>query len=218
MDKQITALLFDFDGTLADTNELILQSFEYVLNKYFPGQYADRQSILPFLGPTLNESFGELDPEKEELLVEEYRAWNLEMHDQLVAEYDQVTETIKQLKAKGLKLAIVSSKRTDMIEKGIRLLKLEGLFEVIIGQDSVTNPKPNAEPILLALQKLNVSKDEALMIGDNYHDIVGGQNAGVRTAGVAWALKGEAYLQSFEPDYMLGHITDLLAIVDGENQ
>jgi len=80
----------------------------------------------------------------------------------------------------------------------------------------VVNPKPDPEPILLALSRLNASKDEAIMIGDNYHDIEGGQNAGVRTAGVAWTAKGEEYLASFNPTYMLQHISDLLQMVEGQ--
>ena len=93
---------------------------------------------------------------------------------------------------------------------------MEGVFDVVIAMDDVTKTKPDPEPILLALERLGATADEALMIGDNYHDIVGGQNAGVRTAGVAWSAKGEDFLQTFNPDYMLQHISDLLQLVKGE--
>ena len=94
---------------------------------------------------------------------------------------------------------------------------MEGVFDVVIGMDDVTNAKPDPEPFYLALETIRSRlTEEALMIGDNYHDIVGGKNAGVRTAGVAWSAKGEAFLQTFNPDYMLHHISDLLAIVKGE--
>lgn len=216
MSKRIAALLFDFDGTLMDTNELIIQTFEHVLGKHYPGQY-DREKILPFMGPTLQETFDSIDPEKAAELIKEYRAWNEEMHDGLVHEFDGVSETLKALKARGLKIAIVSTKQSPMVKRGVKLLDVDkALFDVIIGLDHVTHAKPNPESILLALEQLGVSKDEALMIGDNYHDILGGKNAGVRTAGVAWTIKGEAYLQSFNPDYMLQHITDLLALVKEE--
>lgn len=216
MSKRITALLFDFDGTLMDTNELIIQTFEHVLNKHYPGQY-DRKDILPFMGPTLKDTFDSIDPKKAVELIKEYREWNEKMHDRLVHEFDGVSETLKALKAMGLKIAIVSTKQSPMVKRGVKLLDVdEALFDVIIGLDHVTHAKPDPESILLALEQLGVSKDEALMIGDNYHDIVGGKNAGVRTAGVAWTIKGEAYLQTFNPDFMLEHITDLLAIVKEE--
>jgi len=217
MVKKITTLLFDFDGTLLDTNELIFQSFEYVLDKYFPGQY-DREAISPFLGPTLKDTFDAVDLNNSELLCDEYRTWNKSMHDELSSEFDGVTETLLLLKEKGLKMAIVSTKKNDMVMRGLNLLKVADLFDVVIGLDDVKNPKPDPEPILLALNRLGADKTEALMIGDNFHDIEGGQNAGVRTAGVAWAAKGEAFLQTFNPDYMLQHISDLLEIVQGEEE
>lgn len=215
MAKPITTLLFDFDGTLLDTNELIIQTFQYVLGNHYPGRY-ERIDILPFLGPTLHESFDSIDPEKTEQLIVEYRAWNKSMHDELSSEFDGVSETMRLLKAAGMKMAIVSTKRTEMIMKGLELLDVEGVFDEVIAMDDVTRTKPDPEPILLALERLGATADEALMIGDNYHDIVGGKNAGVRTAGVAWSAKGEAFLQTFNPDYMLQHISELLELVKGE--
>ncbi|MHA6260740.1 pyrophosphatase PpaX [Sporosarcina sp. CAU 1771] len=217
MSKQITAILFDFDGTLMDTNELIVQTFEHVLGRHYPGKY-ERTDIYAFIGPTLEETFESINPEKSSQLIQEYRAWNEEMHDGLVHEFEGVSKTLKLLKEKGLKIAIVSTKQTAMVKRGVKLLDVdETLFDAIIGLDQVTHAKPNPESLLFALDKLGVSKEEALMVGDNYHDILGGQNAGVRTVGVAWALKGEAYLQTFNPDFMLHHISDILAIVEEES-
>jgi len=215
MAKKITTLLFDFDGTLLDTNELIIASFGHVLNKYFPGKYS-REDILPFLGPTLYDTFSSVDIENTEEMIKDYRSWNIAMHDELVNEFDGVKETLRLLRAQGLKMAIVSTKQNAVVMKGLNLLKVADLFDVVIGLDDVQNPKPHPEPVLLALTRLSSDKDEALMIGDNYHDIVGGQNAGVRTAGVAWSLKGEEFLQTYNPDFMLHHISDLLKIVKGE--
>ena len=215
MAKPFTTLLFDFDGTLLDTNELIIQSYQYVLDKHFPGRY-QRSDIIPFLGPTLADAFSSVDPQRVEEFIVEYRNWNKERHDELASEFDGVSKTLKQLKAAGMKMAIVSTKRSEMIFKGLDLLDADGVFDDVIGIDNVTKAKPDPEPILLALERLGATADEALMIGDNYHDIEGGKNAGVRTAGVAWSIKGEAFLQTFNPDYMLHHISDLLRIVKGE--
>ena len=216
MTKKLTTLLFDFDGTLLDTNELIFKTFEYVLEKYYPGKYG-RAEILPFLGPTLQETFNIVDPENADRLIREYREWNIANHDRLSVEFEGVSQTMRKLKSDGYKMAIVSTKRNDMIYKGLKLLDVEGVFDVVIGMDDVVNAKPDPEPILLALSRLNADGEEALMVGDNYHDIVGGQNAGVRTAAVAWSAKGEDFLQKYNPDYMLHHISDILTIVNGED-
>ncbi|MCZ8537505.1 pyrophosphatase PpaX [Paenisporosarcina quisquiliarum] len=212
--KPITTLLFDFDGTLLDTNELIIQTFLSVLGKRYPGRFT-KEDVLHFIGPSLKQTFDSIDETLTEELIKEYRAWNIEMHDQMAVEFDGVADTLRILKARGIKMAIVSTKKQDIIQRGLKLMGIEDIFEVVIALDDVVNPKPDPEPIVLALNRLNASKEEALMIGDNSHDIEGGQNAGVRTAGVAWTAKGEAYLATFNPTYMLQHITDLLEIVDG---
>lgn len=211
MTKEINTLLFDFDGTLLDTNELIIQTFIAVLGEHFPGRY-EREDILHFIGPSLEQTFESIDAERAVELTAQYRAINKQLHDELITEYDGVTETLRLLKARGIKMAIVSTKRSANIKRGLALMGIEEVFEHIISLDEVKNPKPDPEPILLALEKLGASKEEALMIGDNYHDIEGGKNAGVRTAGVAWSIKGEAFLASYEPDYMLQHISDLLEL------
>ncbi|WP_153731871.1 pyrophosphatase PpaX [Sporosarcina obsidiansis] len=213
--KPITTLLFDFDGTLADTNELIIATFQHVLEQHFPGRF-QREDILPFIGPSLHDTFSSIAPELTEQLITEYRVWNQANHDVLVNEFDGVADTLRQLHERGVKMAVVSTKKRDMVERGMRLIGIDPYFEVVIGLDDVTNAKPDPEPLMLALERLNSTPAEALMVGDNFHDILGGQNAGVRTAGVAWALKGEDYLQTFKPDFMLHHISDLFALLEGE--
>ncbi|MFJ5770380.1 pyrophosphatase PpaX [Psychrobacillus sp. NPDC093180] len=213
--KAYKALLFDFDGTLLDTNELIIQSFLHVLGEKFPGKY-DRDSVLPFLGPTLQETFHAINPELTESLMAAYREWNVQHHDDMVVPFDGVVETLYKLKEEGYKLAVVSTKRKEMIGRGINLMKCENLFDTIIGLDDVKNAKPDPEPIELALERLGVGKEDALMIGDNLHDIVGGQRAGVDTAAVAWSVKGEAFLATYLPTYMIHHISELLEIAKGQ--
>jgi pyrophosphatase PpaX len=211
--QPITTLLFDFDGTLLDTNELIIQSFLSVLGKRYPGRFT-REDVLHFIGPSLKQTFDGIDENLADELILEYRAWNFEMHDQMVVEFDGVSETLRLLKSRGIKMAIVSTKMHSGIVRGLKFMGLEDIFEIVIALDDVVNPKPDPEPILLALERLNATPQEALMIGDNSHDIEGGQNALVRTAGVSWTVKGEEYLATFKPTYMLKHISDLLEIVE----
>lgn len=208
----IKALLFDFDGTLLNTNDLIIQTFMHVLNERFPGQYSPKD-CLKFLGPSLKQTMSDIAPGEEDAMIAKYRKYNELHHDALVTQYPDVVPTLEQLKAMGLKLAIVSTKRNGMIDRGLSVLGANHLFDVRIGTDDVKNVKPDPEPVLLALERLGVNKEEAIMIGDNSHDIEAGHNAGIRAAGVAWAFKGPEYLQQFKPEYMLHHMTDLLDIV-----
>lgn len=214
--KNYKALLFDLDGTLLDTNELIIESFLHVLEETFPGKYS-REHVLPFLGPPLYETFDGIDPTLTETLTASYRKWNLERHDQMVVPFEGVVDTLRQLKQEGYKMAIVSTKRREMIDRGLQLMECENLFDTIVGFEDVTHTKPDPEPIQIALQRIGANKEDALMIGDNFHDIEGGQRAGVDTAGVAWSIKGEAHLATYNPTYMLHQMSDLLDIVKGQH-
>lgn len=212
MSTQINTILFDLDGTLIDTNELIIESFLYTLGSYYPDKYK-REDILPFMGPTLRETFEVINPEKVDEMIEMYREFNIRNHDLLVKEFSGVFETVEQLKQAGFKIGIVTTKVLKTVEKGLKLSKLDQFFDVIVALDHVKKAKPDPEPIQKALQLLGSKPEEAIMVGDNSHDILGGKNAGTKTAGVAWSLKGKEFLSSLQPDYLLDNMTDLLKIL-----
>ncbi|MEK4669041.1 pyrophosphatase PpaX [Niallia taxi] len=215
MNGKINTLLFDLDGTLIDTNELIISSFLHTLDFYYPGKYI-REDVIPFMGPTLMETFGSIDAKRAEEMAAKYRAYNLENHDRIVTIFEGVYDTIKILKENGYKIAIVTTKLSDVVDMGLKLTKLDEFFDVIVALDHVTKAKPDPEPVLMALEKLGSSPEEAIMVGDNSHDILAGKNAGTKTAGVAWTLKGREFLASLEPDYLLDNMRDLLSIVEVE--
>lgn len=207
-----TTLLFDLDGTLINTNELIIASFLHTLGHYRPNEYT-RETVLPFIGPTLQDTFRSIDAERWEEMVETYRAHNHKHHDELVEDYPGVYEGLQKLHDLGFKMAIVTTKKNKTAHMGLKLKGLDAFFDVVIGLDDVTKAKPDPEPLMKALEALGSTPEEAIMVGDNSHDILGGKNAGVTTAAVGWAIKGEEYLTSFNPDYILHTMNDLLDIV-----
>ena len=213
----IKAVLFDLDGTLIDTNELIISSFLHTLGSYYPNRY-NREDVLPFLGPTLTETFAAINPEKVDEMIATYREFNIRNHDLLVKEFDGVYETVHTLKNSGVKIGIVTTKVLRVVEKGLKLARLDPFFDVIVALDHVKNAKPDPEPIYKALALLESKPEETIMVGDNYHDILGGKNAGTKTAAVAWSMKGKDYLMGFSPDYLLENMTDLLEIMKADER
>ena len=210
----IRTILFDLDGTLIDTNELIIASFTHTIEQYAGRPYT-REEILDFIGPPLRESLAKVNPDKVEEMVETYRKHNIENHNSYVKAYDGVVETIQTLKDQGYKLGIVTTKMRNTVQMGLELTNLDGLFETVITLDDVSNAKPHPEPIVKALNNLDAQASEALMVGDNTHDIEAGQNAGTKTAGVAWTVKGRKVLDDLNPDYMLTNMRELLEITGG---
>jgi pyrophosphatase PpaX len=124
-----------------------------------------------------------------------------------------VYETVETLHDKGFKLGIVTTKVRPTVLMGLKLTKLDRFFDCIVSLDDVERAKPDPEPIFKALSILQSSPQETIMVGDNYHDILAGKNAGTKTAGVAWSIKGREYLEKYEPDFMLEKMSDLLKIV-----
>lgn len=209
----IRTILFDLDGTLIDTNELIIASFTHTLKEHSETPYS-REQILSFIGPPLYDSLAKVAPDNVEAMVATYREHNLANHDKYVTAYPTVVDTIKTLKENGYQLGIVTTKMRDTALLGLKLTGMEDAFDVVIGLDDVTNAKPHPEPIIKALTQLNANPVNAIMVGDNYHDIEAGQNAGIKTAGVAWSIKGKEVLATYKPDYMLEEMSDLLKILE----
>ncbi|RZT21692.1 MULTISPECIES: pyrophosphatase PpaX [Fictibacillus] len=205
-------ILFDLDGTLINTNELIIASFLYTLDKYFPEQY-NREHILPLMGTPLVETMELFDKERVQDLVQTYREHNIAHHDELVTEFKGVFETVEELYKKGYKLGIVTTKMRNTVKMGLKLTGLDQFFQTVVTLDDVEKAKPDPEPVQKALALLQSTPDRAIMVGDSKYDILAGQNAGTQTAGVAWTIRGNDYLQQFNPDYMLNEMTDLLDVL-----
>ncbi|RBW71193.1 pyrophosphatase PpaX [Bacillus taeanensis] len=208
----INTILFDLDGTLINTNDLIIASFTHTLNHYYPGEYG-RDDIVGFIGEPLYESFARMNKEGADDMVATYREHNIANHDLLVTEYEGVFQTIEILHKRGYKLGIVTTKMRNTVEMGLKLTKLDQFFDVVVTLDDVKNAKPHPEPLQQAMEKLGAKPEETMMVGDSQYDIKGGKNANVKTAAVVWTIKGKDFLAEFNPDYMLETMPDLLDIV-----
>jgi pyrophosphatase PpaX len=211
----IDTLLFDLDGTLINTNDLIIASFLHTLEHYKPGEYT-REHAIEFIGPPLTDSFEKVDPERVDEMIQTYRTFNHAKHDELVTEYEGVYETIEQLHERGFKLAIVTTKIRKTALMGLELTGLDRFFDVVVGLDDVEKAKPDPEPLEKALKALGSTKETAMMIGDSQFDVLAGKNLGVPTAVVGWSIKGEEKIRTFEADYILSNMRDLIAIVGAE--
>lgn len=217
MPSQIKAVFFDFDGTLVDTNPLIIRTFQETFANLLPDFSPTDEEVLDCIGPTLQQTGQKYYAHDVDGFVSHYRELNLKHHDAMVEIYPGIVHMLEALKAKGLPLALVSSKHRDVVLKGVRLFGLEPYFDFILGGNEVTNPKPHQEPIELALKHFGLEPSEAIMVGDNSHDIHSAQNAGVLSVGVGWALRGADYLKNFAPDYIIKDADELVKIIEVRN-
>ncbi|AQZ47220.1 pyrophosphatase PpaX [Paenibacillus larvae subsp. larvae] len=209
----INTLLFDLDGTILDTNELIIQSFIHALQ----GQTStplDREAIILQMGRPLTEQLQFFSGRDEVTdLITLYRTFNYDQHDRYVRAFPHVKEVLARIHSRGVKLGVVTSKIRRTTELGLELSGLSPYLDVIVTIDDVRNPKPDPEGIHLAISRFGSVPEETIMVGDSHYDIEAARNAGVASVAVGWSLKGEAYLRQYHPDHLIQDMRDLYGLV-----
>ena len=205
-------VLFDLDGTLLDTNELIFRSFEHAFQIHCPNTYT-RADVLAKFGRPLAEQMEEFVPGKGAELVKTYREYNFQQHDALVRSFPDVEEEIRRLHEAGVRLGVVTSKIRKTTLMGLELCRLLPYFETIVTADDTAKHKPHPEPVRKAMEALNADPARTLMVGDSPYDIQAGQGAGTATAIVKWSLRSEAELRSYQADYLVTGMKELCSII-----
>lgn len=210
----IETVLFDLDGTIIDTNELIISSFMHVFEAQAPGPLT-REQIIPHMGTTLEQQLQAFSGGVEDVspLVKAYRSFNTIHHDDMVKPFPHVNEVVERLHRHGLSLGIVTTKIRPSTMMTLEKYDLERFMSVIVTVNDVEHPKPHPEPVLTAMEQLGANPATTLMIGDSPVDIQSAKAAGVKAAAVAWSLKGEQKLMEYGPDFILKDMRDLYEIV-----
>ncbi|MBA4603533.1 pyrophosphatase PpaX [Thermoactinomyces mirandus] len=206
-----SVILFDLDGTLINTNSLILASFMHTLESHCPGKYTVND-VIPIMGEPLLDQMRHFDPSQAEEMVKTYQTYNVRHHDDYVEEFPHVRQVLQQLHQAGIALGIVSNKRRLVVEKGLDLFGLKPLMQTIVCIGDTEKAKPEPDMIRLALKQVNATPDQALMVGDSRYDLIAANRASVNTAAVTWSLHLEE-LRRYNPDYILEDMRDLLGIM-----
>ncbi len=214
----IDSVLFDLDGTIVDSNEIIIRSYEHTYATHFPWVRFTRSGIIDTIGTSLETTFASCtdDPELIQAAMDTYMSYYRENEKALITLYPETRKTLKALKDRGVALAIVTTKFKTSAQPSIEHLGLDDFFEVVVGLDDVSNPKPDPESVFLARSRLE-GTNRSLMVGDNPSDVLAGKRAGIESAGVSWSIKGAAALEAVDPDYMLTRMSDLIPIVDASD-
>ena len=210
----IKGIIFDFDGTLANTLPVIYACYDYSTEKVL-GKKADRAPFIETFGQPLyiclTSIFGE---ENGSRICDEYRAYQEIHHDELIKPFPGVKETLEQLQQTGIPMAIVTSKSTATCLRGARCLGIEKYFVAVIGTEQVTHPKPDPEPTRMALEKLGTKPEETLCVGDAPYDIISGKAAGCHTAAVGYTqFDLKKFKAMVSPDHWLKDIPSLLPLL-----
>lgn len=208
--KSTNCVLFDLDGTLLDTYDLVTKSFQHTIRQHF-GKEIKAEEILPYFGEPLWVTMERFSKEEAGNLIKTYREFNLAHHDDLAVLFPGTRETLEAIKAKGIPIGIVTSKVKLTALRGLELFNLKPLIDVCIALEDCTSHKPHPEPILNALEALDIaSRDNVLMVGDSPFDIQCAHNAGVKSAAVGWSIIPEEVILAEKPDYIIHNLQEVL--------
>ncbi len=165
----IDTLIFDFDGTLMDTNGVILRSWQHTY-RTLTGHEGDEEYILRTFGEPLELSLKNAFP------------------DEMISLFPGVSEMLKEAKSRGYKMGIATSRVAETLYEGLQKYDLTDLFDEIVTVEEVSSHKPDPECIFKVLEKLGSKPENAVMVGDSRLDMMCAKNAGVKAVLVAWSL------------------------------
>ncbi|NLW15879.1 MAG: prolipoprotein diacylglyceryl transferase [Erysipelothrix sp.] len=212
-------LVFDFDGTIMDTQELIHQTFIEVFKVHKPDYILSQDDLYSFLGPTLMDSFRRFfEEDKVDELVTHYRELNLEIHDKYVKPMDHVIDVLTRLKAEGYTMSIVSSKVRKPIEYALEMTGMSHLFDSVYGMDDYDKVKPDPEGILKAMKDNFYDRSSFIYLGDTVTDIEAGRSAGAYTIGYVFDEKRRQDLVDSNPNAIIDDWRELEEILRGDHE
>ena len=180
-----STVLFDLDGTLIDSGEIILSSFRHATKTVLEREIPDEVLAAAVGGSNIYDQMRAFDEERAEELVRVYREHNEPLHDELVA-FEGIERVLQRLKAEGRQLGIVTAKRRRTVDLAFAILPLERYFDAVVTAEQTEHHKPHPEPVLTALDRLHAKPAEAAFVGDSPFDMGAGKAAGVFTVGVSW--------------------------------
>ena len=211
-------LIFDFDGTLADTHELIIQTNQEAMRRMgFP--VLEDQVISRTIGLPLEEGILTMFPQlaREDLpaWVKTYRTIFDELKNQIIPGlFPHVKETLEALHARGYVLTVASSRLSLSLNDFLRDMGIAPFFSYVLGADNVSAAKPDPEPVLKTLRDLHFRADEALVVGDMPVDILMGKRAGAFTCGVTYGNSDREALKKAGANHVLddfGRLPEIIA-------
>ncbi len=205
--KIFEGIIFDVDGTLTSTNELIFASFNHVTTKYLNKRLTNEEIISMFGPPEdtiLKEWFGD---DLSDAMEDYYKFYKDEHH--MADAYPGIEEILKIIKSKNIPIGIFTGKGRKSALITLEALGIDKYFDLIITGDDVVNHKPAGEGITRFVNEFNLDKEKVLMIGDATGDIKASREAGVKIASVLWDSYAKEEVLKHESDYVFYSVAKL---------
>ena len=215
--SSIDTVLFDFDGTVMDTNNVILMSWQHTFMTLRNREEPQENLVKTFGEPlemTMKKFFPDVPVEES---VNIYRSFHHDNFSKLIKLFPGMEELITEVKRRGYKTGLVTSRLLRTTMEGLDKYGLKDRFDTIITAEDTTKHKPDPQPINIALEKLGFAAERAVMLGDTTFDMLCAKNAGVKAILVSWSLalagKTAEELGEARPDYIIEKPEELFDII-----
>ena len=207
-------VLFDLDGTLADTIPLIVASYQHAFRTVL-AEEVDEARARAWIGRPLLPALLEEAPDHGHDLDRTYREWNLANTARLIRRYDGVPEMLLALAEAGVRTAVATSKRRETARLALEGVGIDHLVDVVAGLEDTTRHKPEPDPLLYAAVSLEVEPADCVYVGDATVDVLAARAAGMAAVAVTWGAGDRAALEATEPDAVFDTVTALTAYLLG---
>ena len=206
------AVLFDLDGTVGDSVELIISSFQHATREVL-GREFTREETIQGIGKPLREQMVALSPGHADDLVRSYQVFNHREHDRMLTLYDGVKTLLIGLRDAGVKLGLVTSKSRRVTQMAFDLTGIEALFDETVCAEDTPRNKPLPDPLILCVERLGVPAQRSVYVGDSPFDIQAARAAGLESIGVTWGVFSEEVLAAEKPGTLVHSMSGLAEVL-----
>lgn len=196
------SVVFDFDGTLADTIAIIVDAFRHSTTTVL-GWAEDDDTIRAGIGRTLADRMREIDPERAAELEGVYVPFMAAELPRRVSAYPGMVELVTDLRAAGVRVGVATSRRRAQTAAALAALGLDRHIEVLVALEDTEIHKPQPDPLLLACSRLGVDPTSSVYVGDAVVDVRAAQAAGMSSVAVTWGAGVDGVLAAAGPSHLV---------------
>jgi len=205
--KNFDGIIFDVDGTLTSTNELIYATFRHITNKYLNKNYTNEE-IYSMFGPTEDGILKDICGENYESARKDYYDFYTKNH-RMADIYPGIDDILKMLKERGIKLSVYTGKGSTAAAITLKKLGIYDFFDMVVTGDDIEGHKPSPEGVDVFVNKYNLDRSRVLIVGDAIADIKAARNSGIKSASVVWDSYAKEKVLAFGSDYVFHTVEEL---------
>lgn len=206
-------IFFDLDGTIADTELVVIMTMLSFVEKYTPDRKVTLHQLLKISGPPIKETLAAYFPDENvDMLIPEFAQKARAFYPKYAVAFNGIKDVISTLKERNIATGIVTSKLRQNALLTLDVIGMSDVFDWIITLDEVDQPKPHPQGIQLCLDHFHLRPEDVLFVGDTMYDYQAGKHAGVDTALVTWSLR--KFPESVKPDYWIDDYHTFFSILE----